>query len=122
MQQEVRRQAPLSQGSADRDDEWLHGHKSGNDGDSGMGTSAYANAGDGPAASGFKNNGAMQADPMGNALEDASNVDLLRYIGDLVEELQALTERTGSRTLAGLLALAHQEALVQQHIQGMRRR
>lgn len=43
-----------------------------------------------------------------------SDVDLLRYVGDMVEELQFMCNRTGCTTLTGLLALARTEALQQQ--------
>jgi hypothetical protein len=115
MQQDLLRQGSLCGASVDGDD-------FDNNGEGSMGTSAHVGTGGGSAGNGYRANGAIHNDPMGNGLEDASNVDLLRYIGDLVAELQELTERTGSRTLSGLLAVAHQEALEQQRIQGLRRR
>jgi hypothetical protein len=44
----------------------------------------------------------------------ASTADLLLYVGDMLEELQCLCQRTGCPTLQGLLALARAEALLQQ--------
>lgn len=37
----------------------------------------------------------------------------LEYLGDLVLELQDIAEGLGCATLAGLLAVAHKEALIQ---------
>jgi hypothetical protein len=57
--------------------------------------------------------------PATSAISDA---DLLRYLGDLVEELQLLCGRTGCVTLSGLLGLARTEALLQQRLcDGQRR-
>jgi hypothetical protein len=51
-----------------------------------------------------------------------SHGDLLRYVGDMVEELQLMCDRTGCATLIGLLALARTEALLQQRVcDGQRR-
>jgi hypothetical protein len=50
------------------------------------------------------------------------NGDLLRYVGDMVEELECMCARTGCTTLLGLLALARAEALLQQRVGGSRRR
>jgi hypothetical protein len=46
--------------------------------------------------------------------EQICRADLLRYIGDMAEELQSLCASTGCSTLAGLLALARTEAMLQQ--------
>jgi hypothetical protein len=51
----------------------------------------------------------------------ASNADLLRYVGDMVEELQVMSSRTGCSTLTGLLALARAEAMLQERASGARR-
>jgi hypothetical protein len=48
------------------------------------------------------------------AASHSSNADLLRYVGDMVEELQVMISRTGCPTLTSLLALARSEALLQQ--------
>lgn len=39
--------------------------------------------------------------------------DQLEYLGDLVLELQGIADNLGCATLAGLLAVAHKEALIQ---------
>lgn len=39
--------------------------------------------------------------------------DQLEYLGDLVHELQGIADNLGCATLAGLLAVAHKEALIQ---------
>jgi hypothetical protein len=44
-----------------------------------------------------------------------SNADLIRYVGDMVDELHLMCQRTGCATLLGLLALARAEAMLQQH-------
>jgi hypothetical protein len=49
----------------------------------------------------------------GRSPSQISNVDLLRYVSDMVEELQHMSDRTGCTTLVGLLSLARAEAAVQ---------
>jgi hypothetical protein len=60
----------------------------------------------------------MEVEPM---TLQASTADLLGYVGDMVEELQCMCQRTGCTTLDGLLALARAEALLQQRRHGARR-
>jgi hypothetical protein len=50
------------------------------------------------------------------------NADLLRYVGDMVEELQVMISRSGCSTLHGLLTLARSEALLQQRARSGNRR
>jgi hypothetical protein len=50
-----------------------------------------------------------------------SNADLVRYVGDMVDELHLMCQRTGCTTLLGLLALARAEAMLQQRQCGPRR-
>jgi hypothetical protein len=59
--------------------------------------------------------------PTADTTSQISNADLLRYVGDMVEELQFMCDRTGCTTLTGLLALARAEALLQQRNQLRRR-
>jgi hypothetical protein len=56
------------------------------------------------------------------SVSQISNADLLRYVGDMVEELQMMSDRTGCTTLTGLLALAHSEAMLQQVVKSSRSR
>jgi hypothetical protein len=58
----------------------------------------------------------------GTAGTAIQNSDLLRYVGDMLEELQCMCTRTGCTTLLGLLALAHAEALLQQSVGSNARR
>jgi hypothetical protein len=51
---------------------------------------------------------------------EMSNIDLLSYVGDMIYELQLMTERTGCATLLGLLALARSEAMVRQQALALR--
>jgi hypothetical protein len=66
-----------------------------------------------------------EADQSGTPATDTasqiSDADLLRYVGDMVEELQFMCDRTGCTTLTGLLALARAEAMLQQR-HALRRR
>jgi hypothetical protein len=57
----------------------------------------------------------------GRTSSQISRSDLLRYVGDMVEELQVMADRTGCQTLTGLLALARAEAALQQSALGLRR-
>jgi hypothetical protein len=56
--------------------------------------------------------GARNAGP-DKALSDTDRAERLVYLADMVSELQDLAAREGCVTLAGLLALAHLEALTQ---------
>lgn len=56
----------------------------------------------------------VDRDQSGELSEQICRADLLRYIGDMTEELQSMCESTGCSTLAGLLALARAEAMLQQ--------
>ena len=54
------------------------------------------------------------AEPSTSAIRaPASRGDQLEYLGDLVLELQCIADNLGCATLAGLLAVAHKEALIQ---------
>jgi hypothetical protein len=59
--------------------------------------------------------------PTTDTASQISDADLLRYVGDMVEELQFMCDRTGCTTLTGLLALARTEAMLQQR-HALRRR
>ena len=43
--------------------------------------------------------------------DDAARADYIEYMADMVQEMRVLAERTGCPTLAGILQLAHSEAL-----------
>jgi hypothetical protein len=47
---------------------------------------------------------------------DNERAERLLYLADLVNELQDLAAREGCETLAGILALAHLEALTQARV------
>ncbi len=57
---------------------------------------------------------AGEALAVGPSASQISNSDLLRYVGDMVDELHHMCQRTGCTTLLGLLALARTEAALQQ--------
>ena len=42
---------------------------------------------------------------------EPARADYIEYMADMVQEMRVLAERTGCPTLAGILELAHSEAL-----------
>jgi hypothetical protein len=66
------------------------------------------NAGDGDRRA------AVRSDRVGGS--QISDVDLLRYVADMLEELQYMCQRTKCSTLLGLLELARAEADLQRPV------